>query len=113
MKYILTIILSVLILSLSACVDDNTLTAEQIKIQQKATDVVAQVLFEYEIDTRASYNVRKNGFVVIKFNKDIPFDVYNAAVADLRASRHITGVDAWQGGRNVCVLSQIQNQQKN
>ena len=88
----------------SACVDRNTLTSEQMELQGKADDAVAGILFENEIDTKASYNIHKDGFVVIKFHDSVPEEIYTRAVDEMRSSTLISGVDAWQGGRNVCVL---------
>ena len=91
-------------LVLTACVDQNTLTSEQMELQGKADNAVAGILFENEIDTKASYNIHKDGFVVIKFHESVPEEVYTRTVDEMRSNTLISGVDAWQGGRNVCVL---------
>ena len=61
-------LLTLSLLIMSACVDENSLTAEEIEIQNKATAAVTEILFNHEVDSAASYNIRKDGFVVIHFD---------------------------------------------
>ena len=95
---------------MSSCVDQNTLTNEEIQVQSNADTAAANILFEHEIDTQASYYVHKNGFIVIKFHQSVPSNIYTKAVDEMRSSPMISGVDAWQGGRNVCILNQATSQ---
>lgn len=92
-------------LFLSACVDQNTLTREEIETQNKVDSIVAGTLFEHELDTLASYNVRKDGFLVIKFDKSVTRKKYTQVVDQLRSNTDINGVRAEQSGREVCILS--------
>ena len=96
---------ALLLLLLTACVDENTLTSDEIKTQNKVDSIVAGTLFEHELDTLASYNVRKDGFLVIKFDKSVKQDKYTRIVDQLRSNPDISGVRAEQGGREVCILS--------
>ncbi len=93
-----------LVLFLTACVDQNTLTKEEIIKQSKADAFVSGVLFERDMDAQASYNIRKDGFVVIKFDESISSKEYTKVVETLRASNELAGIRAEQGGREVCKL---------
>ena len=103
-KNLVSLFFSLLVL-LSGCVDQNSLTKEQIEIQNRADAVVSGVLFENELDETASYNVRKDGFLVIKFANSVPAEKYTRVVEILRSSEEINGVRAEQGGREVCKLT--------
>ena len=89
----------------AGCADQNSLTQEEIQIQSKADAVVSGVLFEKELDEKASYNVHKDGFVVIKFDKSVSSKKYTEIVNYLRSSSEINGVRAEQSGREVCPIS--------
>lgn len=91
-------------LLLAGCVGNDSLTREEMGIQNRADAVVSQLLFERELDTTASYNVHKDGFVVIKFDASVPPARYTEIVDTLRASPDIRGVRAEQSGREVCPL---------
>jgi len=91
-------------LALMACVDQNTLTRKEIVKQSKADAFVSGVLFESDMDTQASYNTRKDGFVVIKFDESLTSKEYTGIVDTLRSSNELSGVRAEQGGREVCKL---------
>ena len=69
-----------------------------------ADAAVAGALFEAELDAATSYNVHKDGAVVIRFAPDVAPEVYQKVVADLRSDPRITRVDAEQGGKSVCIL---------
>ena len=90
---------------LTGCASQQSLTPEEMAIQNRADAVVSNLLFEEELDQGASYNVRKDGFVVIKFAKSVPSDTYTRVVEMLRSSSDIRGVRAEQGGREVCKLT--------
>ena len=90
---------------LSGCAGQETLTQEEIEIQNRADAAVSSLLFEQELDQVASYNARKDGFVVIKFAKSVPSLTYTQIVDKLRASPDIRGVRAEQGGREVCKMT--------
>jgi len=98
-KFLLLISLAVLI---TACVDQNTLTKEEMIKQSQADAFVSGVLFERDMDAQASFNVRKDGFVVIKFDESISSKDYTKVVEILRSSNELAGVRAEQGGREVC-----------
>ena len=70
--------------------------------QDASAAEVANVLFEKEMDTLASYNVRRDGYVVIKFDQSVTFAQYNDIVEALRSKKTISGVYAEQGGKQVC-----------
>ena len=89
---------------LSACVDQNTLTKEEMIKQKRADAFVSSVLFESDIEAQASYNIHKDGFVVITFDDSISSKQYTSIVEELRSSKELSGVRAEQGGREVCKL---------
>ena len=89
---------------LIGCSSQNVLTEEEIKTQNAADSVVAELLFEKELTLTASYNIRKSGFVVIRFDKSVPSNVYTEVVNTLRKNTHIPGVQAEQEGVEVCPL---------
>lgn len=72
------------------------------RAQDAAATEVANVLFEKEMDNLASYNVRRDGHVVIKFDQSVSFAQYNDVVEVLRSKKAISGVYAKQGGKQVC-----------
>ncbi len=90
---------------LAGCAGQESLTREQMEMQNRADAVVAGVLFEYDMDDAASYKVHRDGSVVIKFASSVPQLTYTQIVDRLRASDQINGVRAEQGGREVCKLS--------
>jgi len=90
--------------SLFACTADNVLTKENIETQKSSSKVVANVLFENDIDETASYNVRKDGYVVIQFDSSVSEDTYTKVVNQLRSNNDVSGVWAEQSGVEVCPL---------
>lgn len=104
-KFIVAVFASVvLMLGLVGCGSENVLTKEEMAVQNAADDVVATLLFDKEMTTRASYNVRKDGYVVIKFDKSVQSAEYNEIVKALRDNPKISGVMAEQMGKEVCPL---------
>lgn len=104
MKIFYVLILSFCLALLTACSSQNVLTEEEIKTQSAADSVVTELLFEKELTMTASYNVRKSGFVVIRFDKSVPSNVYTDIVNTLRKNKNIPGVQAEQEGVEVCPL---------
>ncbi|MBT3061571.1 MAG: hypothetical protein G8D61_09450 [gamma proteobacterium symbiont of Ctena orbiculata] len=98
-------IIALTMILLSGCANQYSLTKEEMAIQNRADAVVSNVLFEHELDEMASYNVRKDGFLVVKFAKSVPSRKYTQVVEILRSSPDIKGVRAEQGGREVCKLT--------
>lgn len=98
-----------LALALAGCADQNSLTREQIKTQNRADAFVSGVLFDHDLDSDASYNIHKDGFLVIKFDDQVSAPQYNSVVEELRASKLINGVRAEQGGQEVCPISQFRS----
>ena len=92
-------------LSISGCVNQNSLTQDQIEKQNRTDAVVSNVLFEHGLDEAASYNVHKDGFLVVKFAESVSSRKYTEVVGILRSSPEINGVRAEQGGREVCKLT--------
>lgn len=103
MKTITTIVLALTLLA--ACSSEDVLTEEERRIQDAADGQVALVLFGHNLTAMASYKVRKNGSVVIKFDKSVPAKKYQKVVQSLRASSSIKSVYAEQEGKEVCTLS--------
>ena len=91
-------------LVLSSCASQHELTQDQVKIQAAADAAVANILFDKDASDMASYNVRKDGFVVITFGRSVGFETYNDVVQTLRAHESIKDVRADQAGREVCPL---------
>ena len=89
---------------LTACTPNNVLTLEEIAIQNAADRVVAETLFEREVEKTASYHVRKDGFVALHFDKTVSDKTYTNVVNALRANPAISGVYAEQAGKEVCPL---------
>lgn len=100
--YIFTIILCTTFLI--SCSSQDVLTEQEIKNQNAADSVVAELLFEKDLTLTASYNIRKSGFVVIRFDKSVPTNVYTDVVNTLRKNTQIPGVEAEQEGVEVCPL---------
>lgn len=100
----LNLLLLASLLWLTGCASSNVLTAEEIRIQNAADTVVAETLFERELDKTASYHVRKTGFVALHFDKSVSDKVYTDVVKALRANPAISGVYAEQEGKEVCPL---------
>ena len=94
-----------LLLALTGCAGGGVVTEEEMRLQDRADAAVSRILFEHELDELASYHVRKNGFVVIKFHMSVPRPAYTGIVEALRANADIGGVRAEQGGVEVCPLS--------
>ena len=92
------------ILIISGCASDQVLTALERVIQHKADTVVAEYLFDRELDQTASYIVSKAGKVTISFDSNVPFKQYNEAVEYLRRHPDISAVYAEQNGVEVCPL---------
>jgi uncharacterized lipoprotein len=66
-----TVLVSLLLLLLTGCATDNEVSQQEIAIQNKASEIVSGVLFDNDLDTLASYNIRKSGFVVIIFDESV------------------------------------------
>ena len=104
MHYMTSCCLLLLALSLAGCGTGNVLTQEQIEMQNKSSRYVTEVLFENDLDTTASYNIRKDGLVVIKFDDSVSQRDYTRVVEQLRSSSAIPSVSATQKGVEVCPL---------
>jgi len=89
---------------LLGCVSENTVSKEELVIQSAADYAVASLLFEKDLSGNASYNIRKNAFVVIAFDKTVSPSAYNDVVNALRSSKAISGVRAEQEGVEICPL---------
>ena len=89
---------------LLSCSADNVLTKKEMAIQNKADAIVSNVLFDHDMSETASYNIRKNGSVAIKFKESVSEKKYTKIVNLLRSNKAIDGVDAEQSGNEVCGL---------
>jgi len=101
-QYFFSVISGLALLLLSGCASDQVISQEEMRVQDAAAAEVANVLFDMQMDTLASYNVRRDGYVVIKFDQSVSFASYNDVVETLRSKKAISGVYAEQGGRQVC-----------
>lgn len=90
---------------LTACAGQQTLSEEERQLQNRASEAVSSILFDFDLDTQASYNIHRDGFVVIEFSPEVAEQTYTEAVQALRRSPEIPGVRAEQGGREVCPLA--------
>ncbi|GMR05651.1 MAG: hypothetical protein BMS9Abin25_0226 [Gammaproteobacteria bacterium] len=105
MQLIKTVSTSIILLFLVGCMSDKVLTQDEVENQNKAADVVSSVLFENDLDELASYNIRKDGYVVIMFDDTVSEKKYAEVVRLLRSSADIKGVRAEQFGAEVCGIS--------
>lgn len=90
---------------IAGCSSQQVLSREELAIQNRADAVVTNLLFEEGLDQVVSYNVHKDGFVVIKFAKSVPSETYTRVVETLRSISGIRGLRAEQGGREICKLT--------
>lgn len=104
MRLTYSLLLGFYLALLAACSSQDVLTEQEVKDQLAADSVVTQLLFETELEDTASYHVRKDAFVVIRFDKSVPDKVYTRVVNTLRNNRQISGVRAEQEGVEVCRL---------
>ncbi len=89
---------------LTACASNNILTKEEMAIQNKADAVVANLLFDNDLNDKASYNISKSGSVTIKFSESVKEKDYTKIVNLLRSNTSVDGVYAEQSGAEVCGL---------
>ena len=97
-------IIAIFLIIIAGCSSPNVLSEEERKTQDAASEAVSGLLFENELYTLASYNVRKSGYVVIKFHKSVKENTYIDIVGKLRKTAGIKAVYAEQGGKEVCPL---------
>ena len=102
MKNIFLSFLVFTFLILSGCGSEDILTRKEIETQNKADAVVSGILFEHDMNDLASYNVKKDGSVVIKFADTVSLFDYTEVVNKLRRNKSIKSVYAEQSGREVC-----------
>jgi len=99
-----TFLMFVIVGNIFGCTADNVLTKEEVENQNKSSEIVTGILFENDLDESASYNIRKDGYVVIKFDSSVSEKTYTEIVNQLRSSPAIVGVWAEQSGVEVCPL---------
>lgn len=99
MKIALLIMISSLFIGCSA---DDVLTKKEMQIQSKADAIVANMLFDNDLNDKASYNISKSGSVTIKFAESVKEKNYTKIVNLLRSNKSIDGVYAEQSGNEVC-----------
>ena len=104
MKMYRTVLFSLLLLLFTGCVTDNEVSQQELENQNKASEIVSGVLFDNDLDSLASYNIRKSGFVVIIFDESVSNERYRKVVDLLRSNADIKGVRAEQNGVEVCGL---------
>ena len=94
------------LLAMTGCVTDSELTQEEVAVQNKSAEAVSGVLFEHDLSESSSYNIRKDGYVVIIFDDSVSDTKYTEVVQLLRSNSDIKGVRAEQFGVEVCGLPQ-------
>ena len=104
MRALVTAMLLFTSMLVAGCAGTDSISQEQIEIQNRADAVVSTTLFEYSLDATASYNVRKDGHVVIKFDQSVMDATYTEIVSKLRTHPDVTSVYAEQMGKQVCPL---------
>lgn len=104
MKYGFLVFVTVIVLLLGGCATEDVLTKQEAEQQFRIDSAVATILFEQELDDLVSYNIRKDGTVIIKFDKSVSEKAYTKTVVLLRKSSSIKSVWAEQGGKEVCPL---------
>lgn len=92
---------------LAGCGETNVLTKKEIAMQSKTDSIVSSVLFEHDMSETASYNVRKDGSVAIKFEESVSEKNYTKVVNLLRSNKTIDGVYAEQSGAEVCGTTKV------
>ncbi|MCP3850060.1 MAG: hypothetical protein GY694_07470 [Gammaproteobacteria bacterium] len=105
--FIKTVFISLFVITALLACQSNELTAEEIAIQNAADAEVSSILFEHDLDNHTSYNVHKDGSVIIKFDKSVSSSAYTSVVNILRTKKDINGVYAKQSGYEVCPLKSI------
>ncbi len=103
----MTIFISSFVITVLTACQSNELTTEEIATQNAADAEVSAILFEHELDSHASYNVHKDGSVIIRFDKSVSSTAYTSVVNLLRTKEEINGVYAKQSGYEVCPLKSI------
>ncbi len=96
-----------MIVVVSGCANQHSLTKEELANQSRVDAMVSSTLFENELDEEASYNIHRDGFVMIRFAETVPFEKYNHVVDILRSNKSIKGVRAEQSGREVCPIKAL------
>ncbi|MEA1890763.1 MAG: hypothetical protein U9N50_13440 [Pseudomonadota bacterium] len=99
-----TVLVSLLLLLLTSCVTDNEISQEELEKQNKVSEIISAVLFDNDLDSLASYNIRRSGFVVIIFDESVADEKYRKVVDLLRSNAVIKGVRAKQNGVEICGL---------
>jgi len=98
------ILLFTLLNMVYGCTANNVLTKEEMIVQGKSDSVVSSVLFENDLSENTSYNIHKNGAVVIKFDESVSIKNYTKVVKLLRSNADVGEVYAEQSGNEVCGL---------
>jgi len=89
---------------LGGCAQGNVISVQERAQQDAADAAVAQLLFDRELTDSASYNVKKDGHVVIRFDRSVSASAYADIVGRLRRDPNIASVYAEQAGAEVCPL---------
>jgi len=87
---------------LTACAETDVLTKKEMAVQSKADAYVSNVLFDHDMSETASYKVKKDGSVVIKFTESVSQKKYTKIVDLLRSNKAVDSVYAEQSGNEVC-----------
>jgi hypothetical protein len=95
------------ILAGGGCTSQQSLSKEEQANQSRVDSLVSSVLFDNELDEEASYNIHRDGYIVIKFAESVPFAKYNHVVDVLRSNKTIKGLRAEQSGKEVCPIKTL------
>ncbi|BBP45802.1 hypothetical protein THMIRHAS_11750 [Thiosulfatimonas sediminis] len=97
------------VVALGACSQNplyQSLTEQEMGVQQAADAATALIIFDNQLDQQASYIVDATGRVHIKFTEQVSFVDYNRVVEQMRSDANIRSVYAEQSGSEVCPLNQ-------
>jgi hypothetical protein len=86
----------------TGCTPSNTYTDEQLALEDRVDKAVNETLLDHDLESLASWGIRKNGRLNIKFAEEVKYDQYKRVVDELRADPNIPSVRAEQGGVEVC-----------
>lgn len=94
-------------LLLQGCAGSQALTEEQRARQDAVESLVANALFEHDLDSLAAYHVGADGYVQLNFHATAAFAEYDPMVRELRQHAQVKGVYAEQSGGEVCPMKPL------
>ncbi len=100
----LALFLTLTTLLLVGCNSSSMITAEELRKQNEADNVVSSVLFDHDVADVTSYKIQRDGHVILNFARSVDNETYTAVVLTLRQKNSIRGVSASQDGSSICAL---------